>query len=332
MYIFVDESGSFTQASELNAWCVVTAYVAPEYQRRHIDVLMEKVRALNGGVETKLKNLTEDQYIWFLRELNKLQGVAFAVAVDVGLHRREMIEHHRNMQAEKVVEHRETMLYEGGRQAVTNLSQQIKSLPPQLYTQLVCQVFLFHRVITQGTLYFVQRHPPSLANFGWRLDQKARVQTAYEKAFRTVLPMILQTESLTDPMLMLKGADYRHFKRFDYSPGQAPTYLKDLHGIDYGEGSNIGRIIHEDFRLVDSASTPGVQVADLLASGMRRLFRGGFKAEAEVAFHLGANFIEPWRGAHTVRLVSLDQKAPVDARVAHFIHQMDAAARQMLTG
>lgn len=332
MHIFVDESGSFTQASELNAWCIVAAYVAPEYQRHHIDVLMKKVRALNGGVETKLKNLTEDQYLWFLRELRKLQGVAFAVAVDVGLHRRAMIEYHRDMQAEKVIEHRETMLYEGGRQAVTNLSQQIKSLPPQLYTQLVCQVFLFHRIITQSTLYFVQRHPPSLGNFRWRLDQKARVQTAYENAFRTILPVILQTESLSDPMMMLKGADYRHFQRFDYAPGEAPTYLKDLHGIDYGEGSNIGKIIHEDFRLVDSASTPGVQVADLIASGIRRLFRGGFQAEEKVASYLGANFVEQLRGAHTVKLISLDQAAQVDRRVAHFIHRMDAAARQLLAG
>lgn len=330
MHIFVDESGSFTQASELNAWCIVAAYVAPEYQRSHIDALMKKVRALNNGVETKLKNLTEDQYIWFLSELRKLQGVAFAVAVDVGLHRRERIEYHRDMQAAKVIEHRNTMLYETGRQSVTNLSQQIKSLPSQLYTQLVCQVFLFHRIITQGTLYFAQRHPPSLGNFRWRLDQKARVQTAYEEAFRTVLPMFLQTESLRDPILMLKGADYRHFQRFDYPPGQAPTYLKDLHGIDCGEGSNIGKIIHEDFRLVDSASTPGVQVADLIASGIRRLFRGGFQAGEKVASHLGANFIEPLRGSNTVRLVSLDQQARVDTSVAHFIHQMDGAARPIL--
>jgi hypothetical protein len=123
-----------------------------------------------------------------------------------------------------------------------------------------------------------------------------RVPTAYEDAFRTILPAILQTKSLGDPMIALKGADYRHFSRFEYPRGEEPNYLKDAYGIESNGGPNVGKMIGDDFKLVDSASTPGVQVADLITSGLRRLLRGGFKAESRVAVHL-ANLVSAFRAS-----------------------------------
>lgn len=254
MHIFVDESGTFTHSGNLNSWCVVAAYVALEHKRRDIHELMFRVRAVgNHGAETKLKHLSEDQYVWFLTELRKLEGLAFAVAVDIGLHRPEEVAQHRDGQADKVVEHRAKMIHESARRGLDDLSNQIRTLPTQLYTQLVCQLELFHKVLTRAPLYFVQRHPPALANFRWRLDRKAKAPTAYEEAFRMILPAILQTMSLADPMIMLEGADYRYFSRFDYPSGEEPTYLKDVYGIETkGDSkglSNIGKMIREDFQL-----------------------------------------------------------------------------------
>lgn len=120
MHIFVDESGTFTQSGNLDSWCVVAAYIAVEHKRRDIHELMCRVRAIgNHGAETKLKHLSEDQYIWFLTELRKLGGLAFAVAVDVGLHRPEAVALHRDGQADKVVEHRDKMIHESARRGLT---------------------------------------------------------------------------------------------------------------------------------------------------------------------------------------------------------------------
>lgn len=294
---------------------------------------MSHVRAVgNHGAETKLKHLSEEQYIWFLRELEKLGGLAFAVAVDVGLHRPELIALHRDQQAEKVIEHRQIMLHAAARQGLTDLSELIRSLPVQLYTQLICQLKLFHKVLTLATLYFVQRHPPSLANFRWRLDQKARVPTDYELAFRKILPVILQTMSLEDPMLMLKEADYSYFSRFNYPPGEKPTYLKDQYGIETGEeGSNIGQMIREDFQLADSAATPGIQIADLIAGGIRRLLRGGFNDEESIARMLGTNIVQPFKGGTPIDLITLDQTGRIPPRVAHLMQLMTSTARPMMT-
>lgn len=333
MHIFVDESGTFTHSTNIDSWCVVAAYVAPEHKRRDIATLMSRVRAIgNKGAEAKLKHLTEDQYIWFLRRLRKLDGLAFAVAVDVGLHRPEAIALHRDRQADKVIEHREKMLHEAARQGLTDLSDQIRSLPVQLYTQLFCQLGLFHNILTRAPLYFVQRHPPSLSHFRWRLDQKARVPTNYEDAFRKLLPAILQTMSLADPMLMLEGADYRHFSRFDYPAGEEPTYLKDHYGIESKGGSNIGQMIREDFQLADSAMTPGIQAADLIAGGIRRLFRGDFKAEEQIALLLGTNMVQALKGESPVGLISMDQTAYASPRAAHLIRLMTSTGRPMLAG
>lgn len=334
MLIFIDESGTFLHSPARDSWCVVAAYVIPEHLRRKVDALMFRVRRMgNNGAETKLKHLSEEQYVWFLSELEKLGGVAFAVAVDVGLHSPAEIERHRNGQADKIIEHREKMIYEAARQGLIDLSNQIRSLPVQLYTQLSCQLQLFHKIITAATLYFVQRHPPALGHFRWRLDQKARVPTAYEDAFRKILPGILQTMSLEEPMIMLRGENYTHFSRFNYPSGEEPTYLQEHYGIDArgGEVTNIGQVVRENFELVDSAGCGGVQVADLLSSGLRRLLRGGFANPETVARLIGNNMVQEVRSHIPVILVSLDQTADVSRDVAQLLRIISAATRPMLT-
>lgn len=335
MFIFVDESGSFTtQSRQRDSWCVVAAYAAPEHNRRHIDSLMSRVRAIgcSNGAETKLKHLAEDQYIWFLSELRRIGGLAFAVAVDVGLHSTEEVERHRDGQADNIIRHRDKMIHAAARQGLTDLSEQVRKLPLQLYTQLVCQIELFHKVLAQATLYFSQRHPPALGHFRWRLDRKSEDPTAYEIAFKKVLPAILQTISLQTPMIMLEGADYSHFERFNYPVGTEPTYLRDQYGIEVedGEKTDIGRVIREDFQLVDSATTPGVQVADLLSAGIRRLFRGGFSDDERIASLLGANMVQGIRRDVPIRLISLDQSEAVSDKSARLLRIMTASTRPML--
>lgn len=334
MFIFLDESGTFTHSPARDSWCVVAAYVTPEHLRRKVDALMFRVRRIgNNGAETKLKHLSDEQYVWFLAQLNKLGGVAFAVAVDVGLHRPSEIERHRNGQADKIIEHREKMIHEAARQGLTDLSDLIRSLPVQLYTQLSCQLKLFHKILTAATLYFVQRHPPALGHFRWRLDQKAGVPTAYEDAFRKVLPAILQTMSHDEPMIMLEGENYSHFQRFKYPKGNEPTYLRDHYGIETrgGDVTNIGQVVREDFELVDSAGCAGVQVADLLSSGLRRLLRGGFSNPETVARLLGSNMVQDVRDRVPVMLSSLDETADVSGSVERLLRIISASTRPMLT-
>ncbi|HDR9359381.1 TPA: DUF3800 domain-containing protein, partial [Burkholderia vietnamiensis] len=253
----------------------------------------------------------------------------------VSLHRRDEIQRHQRLQVDKIRKNIDRMLYEEGQKAVADLADEIGTLPLQLYTQLVLQVELVHTVLQYAPLYYVQREPVALAHFRWRVDQKDRIPNRYEKAFQRILPGVLQTKSLRDPMIFLEGEDYRHFKRFEYEPGTAPSYLKETYGLDVdtssGNSVNIGKMINEDFRYVDSQKFSGVQVADIIASGVRRVLRSNFDSPERVAMALGMNMLQAPKGETTVRLLSLDQTGLPDEKATAYVQLMDRYSRPMLT-
>lgn len=332
MNIFIDESGTFVLSNRRNAFCVVAAYITPDEQLESMTGLVAALRAESGaGAETKLRDLAEDKYVAFLDQLASLGGLAFAVAVDVGFHRYQQIEHHRNIQVQKIRENIPRMLFEEGRVAVASLADGIEKLPLQLYTQLVCQVRLFHTILTRALVYYVQREPSALAAFRWRIDRKAQSPTKYERAFKDILAGLLQSSSLQDPMIVLEGADYSFFRRFEYEDGQAPEYLQRDYGILIKSGTNLGKILYEDFEFVDSDCCAGVQVADLVAGGVRRLLRGGFEDRERIALALGGNMLQREHNAPPIILVSLDQAGYVAGPLARLLRMMSPATRPMLT-
>ena len=333
MFIFVDESGTFTSASAQDSWCVIAAYVCPESSRSQIEQLVKRLRLeCNGGKEAKLKHMSEGQYIAFLERMTKLDGVVFAVAVDIGLHSTENIISHRENQAEGVTRYIDKLRYDSAKEGLQKLADEIRKLPPQLYTQLMCQVTLFQKILTRAPLYFVQRFPVALGHFRWRIDSKDTVPTRYESAFRLILPGLLQSISMREPMLMLEGADYRHFERFYFPKGQEPMFLKTDYGIDHGEVNDLGKMIREDFKFVDSASTAGVQIADLFSSGIRRLLMGGFSEQERVAKLLGMNVVQGEKGEPCVRLISLDKTGLASDQVTRLVGLINQHARPMMAG
>ena len=197
-----------------------------------------------------------------------------------------MLRRNREVQVRKILVNEERMLYEEGKQAVRNLSEKVRMLSPQLYVQLRCQIVLVDSVLRHGSLYFVQRLPSELGRFAWRIDQKNDKRTVYEKTFRTLTPILLQTMTLRNRMIMLKGANYTAFRRFDLSEDEAPSHVKETDS-DFDGITNIQKLVGEDFEYVDSSGNFGVQIADLLASGLRRCLRQHFIDNQQAARLLG---------------------------------------------
>ena len=331
MFVFVDECGSFTESTTPDSWCVVAAYALPENQVSHVSRVLKRIRAKNGGTETKLPQLHEADYFEFLHRLSGLPGLGFTVACDVSLHTREAVNKHRDAQVGKILEHIDKMHHETGRRGIERLASDVGALPFQLYAQLVLQVCLFDEVLLRAPLYYAQRRPHALARLRWRLDRKDTRPTAYEGAFHRLLPALLQSSSLRDPMVMLsEGADYSFFKRFDFEPGRHPEYLERDYGIHVGDGANLGMMIREDFELVDSAEVDGVQVADLLAAGVRRLLRGGFANQEVAARLLGGNMAGTIYNVPPVRLSTLGREAPVNGSNARLLSIMAKSAKALL--
>lgn len=311
--------------------------MSPESDRRFLHELLSSLKksaksSINS--EIKLSALDESLYLSFLESLGKLNGVLFAVANDAGLNNPREIAEHQRTQAAKVIEHKDKLLHQAARDGLQDLSNRIGALAPQLYVQLQCQINLIEMTIRNGVLYFVQRYPRHLGNFRWRIDQKNSTKTQYETAFTHITPALLQSISLQTPMLMLEGENYSMFNRFEYLENEKPTYLRDVYGIETRRESpiNIGMLIRENLEFVDSRENHGVQVADLLASGLRRCLRKRFFDNQAAAHLLGKLMVQNYKGISPVQLIGFSREtSPVMDDVGNLIKIMAANSRAMLT-
>lgn len=332
MNIYVDESGNFIpSAPNKDAWCLTAAYISTESSNQKLDELIMEINDEHGKErEVKLSKLNEERYFKFLEDLERLDGALFACAMNVHHHDARSVERHRKIQAESVVEHKDKCIHESMRTSLEELSDEIKKLPLQLYTQLISQISLFHKILKYAPLYFVQRNPETLGNFRWRIDQKGTKPNAYEKAFLKILPAILQSKSLTDPMIQLVGADYQYFARFELNKENIPDYLLKTYDINVEHGVDIGKIMKEDTRYSDSKETFGIQAADLCASGLRKLLRGGFQDETRAAILLGRNLIGVENRKSPISIQTLDDPPLLDQRTKNIFKLMANTAKNMI--
>jgi hypothetical protein len=96
---------------------------------------------------------------------------------------------------------------------------------------------------------------------------------------------------------------------------------------------DVGKMIRDDFHYVDSNEVAGIQVADLLAAGLRRLLRGGFEERTnDVARSFGANTLQGLRGEYPVnrppRRPGASVAAPVHVGARHLDHDARGPAQQ----
>lgn len=332
MHISIDESGSFTASSSLGSWCVVAAHVVPERTRSAVEQALTRLKIGLGyrvADELKLKQVAEQAYLAFLHEISALDALLICVATDAGLATREEVAFHHRMQVEKIEENIPKLKFADGRAAHQALANRFAKLSPQLYLQIMCQYQLLAQVLNLAKLYYVQRQPATLSRFRWRVDRKDSSNSVFDRSFRELSPMILQSISIREPSIELVGADYRHFQRFELQDGP-PRYLKDDYGLDIAAGYDVGKVIREDFAFVDSKLSLGVQVADLLASGVRRTLRMEFAHNDAISAALGRCMVGVAKPDPPVRLLTLGQEVTAEASVAHALRTMQKHSKGML--
>ncbi|MFZ7337262.1 DUF3800 domain-containing protein [Comamonas jiangduensis] len=333
MFIYVDESGSFVQAPSENSWNVVAAYVVAEPSRRHAEAALRELKVAAGykfSNEVKLKNVTEDQLGTFLDKLSGLKAVAFASCIDLGTQDPQAICTHQTSQVEKIRANGPRMNYEEGRSMIEDLANRVEKLSPQLYIQMVVQVDLLDQVHRASTLYFSQRVPATLGSFRWRIDEKNSSRPIFEQTLRHIAPPLLQTKSLNEPAIFVRGFDYSHYDRaFQFAPGEMPTYLQEATGAEIDSGSNLGKVL-KDFEFVRSHDVPGVQIADLLASTFRRVLRGDFSNPQGIARKLGRLTLQGAKPDPSIKLITMSDEHNYKNGPAHIVNVIDRSARAML--
>jgi hypothetical protein len=280
--------------------------------------------------EIKLPRLGETQYVAFLEDLARVNLVMFATATDSGLNSPTLVAAHRAAQVADVRSNVPRMKFEGGRVGMALLAEQIESLPDQLYVQLLCQVDLLHDVIGRGINYYAQRRPAALREFRWRIDQKNTARTIFEEAFEKIAPALLQARSIREPFFRIREFDYRHFAAYEFEEGQAPDYLQKEYGLPPMEGFNVQKLFRGNLKFVDSKELDGVQVADLLASGLRRVLKCAFDDPMNVSKRLGRLSVQNVRDRQSVNLISLGPEQALSPRTTAVVRCIDGQSRPFI--
>jgi hypothetical protein len=336
MNIFIDESGSFVNSSNLSSWNCVAAYIMPESieykSKKALAVLKSKTTtSTKRGGEIKLRDTSEHDYFQFLTRLGNLDGVLFAAVTDAGRNDLADIHSHQKEQAAKLRANIPLMIYEEGKQAVGLLADQLEALSPQLYVQLHLQVDMIFDIILRALLYFVQRDPRTLRRFKWRIDQKNSSKTVFEDTFEKFAPALLQTKSLYESFDILEGADYSALAPYEYGEGEIPTYLTKATGIEIEHALNIGKLLRKDLEFEDSKRSEGIQIVDLLASGIRRCLRNGFDDNQTAAQLLGRLMVQGQKQRPPVKVIGFNEVVlPAASPVAKAINAMIKYSRSMV--
>lgn len=334
MNIFIDESGSFASTTERESWSVVVAIACAESSRRIIDNAVGMVRRSAGAYpneEVKLNRISENDYLKFLGALDSEGIIAFATATDAGLNSPDRVTRHQSLQVQNVRENIPRMRYEGGRAGVVLLANQLEALPHQLYIQLACQSHLLHDIVSRAVNYFAQRNPATLREFRWRIDQKDTSKTVYEDAFEKIAPALLQTRSFSEPLERVRGFNYSHFGAYEYESGEMPDYLQTEYGLPPMEAINIQKLIRGNLAFQNSKVSNGIQIADLVARGLRRVLRRSFDDCAAVAEALGRLTLQNKRQLPSIDLISfsgVDNKT--SEHVARMVRLMSKTCRPMI--
>ena len=333
MNIYIDESGSFVNASTAGAWNAVAALAVPETAEEKIDYFLDQMKRSNGhrvNREIKLSELAENTYLQFIGKLADLNVVVFCTATDAGLNTTDSVIEHQRHQVEETLRHIDKMKYEGGRQGLLLMASKLGKLSPQLYVQLICQINLMFDVVSRVIMYYAQHDPRTLAEFRWRIDQKNISRTDFEDAFEKISPPLLQTRSISDPLLMVNGFDYSSMTQYEFEEGKVPEYLEEVYGIEVEAGLNIQKIIRGNIKFMDSQDSPGIQAVDLIVAGIRRCLRRQFSNNDEAASKLGKLMLQAKHNAPSLNLISLANDMPLEVEAARLVRMMSKNCKSMI--
>lgn len=273
MYIYCDESGSFAKADKPGAWCVVVCYALTESQRRAAEKALRQYKLSAGkrfDEEVKRKLVDDRCYFRLLGELAGVGGVAVAIATDSGSN--QGAEANKALQTQRLLQAREGA-DETQRQEIDDLVHDMSGLSTQLYIEYICRLELAWRAIRSTVTFFAKSFPATFGRFRWVFDEKPE---NLKQLFCSSIPGFINELGKREPLELLEKADYSHLARFLVPENVRQAAL--LEGMPSPDTRiyNAARIMTEDVMFVDSKTSCGVQIADLIANGLRACLRGEF--------------------------------------------------------
>jgi hypothetical protein len=158
----------------------------------------------------------------------------------------------------------------------------VREMPNQLFLQAFLTIRLVLELIEEGTLYYVQRLPEELAEIAWFIDPKDRTITQMEEIWTTYILPMGESHFFKKPLVSLRGADYSHFDAHygftadtvDAEMAAHLDWLEQVYGAHPLAGGQTALdaklLLSEKREFPDSRNSLGIQLADMLATVLRR--------------------------------------------------------------
>jgi hypothetical protein len=282
MRIYIDEAGNFVpQASGESLFSLVLALGVPSSIETK---LFGEFSALlsswpNSGTEIKGSKLDEAQAAQLVELVSRHNVFVNFFAVDMATHGESVVSDFKARQAAGITAHLTPEHHPPIVAQLEELAAAIRRMPNQLFVQAFLTIELVLKVIQESTLYYVQRLPAELGSIEWTIDQKNRTITEMETTWSTLVLPMSEGHFARTPLISLKEADYSHFDaRYgiaadDKEMSSHVQWMREAYGIrdvDRSPGLNAGLLLSEQREFADSAGSLGLQLADMLATILRR--------------------------------------------------------------
>ena len=307
MHIFIDESGPFVTPTEKDwAASCVGALVVKDSDVVSIFETFRKLKATWGIGEEEIKGsrLNESQINDVIAVLANFDLIFEVVAIDMALQTKEGITAARQAQAEVFIQCIDERFAKGLVADLHSIRNSLLGTSNQLYLQGVCTWYLLNSVLNKACLYFVQRMPEELGAFHWRFDSKGDKITPFEQLWTTISMPILESMSIQEPFRQLEGGDYSHFSIFEKElpvpPDRLKAVIKDSGPFRYLDTK---AIFERDRLFVNSNSSLGIQLVDILTTATRRAMNGNLQAPGWAS--LGSLMVQAGRDKQVIQMLDI---------------------------
>ena len=287
MRIYIDESGGFVHANPaISSFSLVLALVVPSSCEHELFYEFLRLRDTwpEQKIEIKGSSINEMMAAQLIGMLSRFDILVDFTSVDMAQHPPEVVGPFKEGQAQALTahitrEHQPEMVFES-----VALENAIRAMSNQLFVQAFVTMRLVLKIIRLATLYFVQRQPAELGHIAWVIDRKNRTITEMERVWTTIVLPISENHFMREPFEALEGADYSFFEAsymvdttVDKRMAQHVAWARSVYGQDAGSDKRViagRRLIKGDQRFADSREELGLQLADMLATILRRALNG----------------------------------------------------------
>lgn len=276
MHIFIDESGNCVKPKDRsrNLACV-GAVVVPGSTLTYLEGSFTALKKRWGVTQPEVKGceLDEQQVAAVLKLLIRCECLFFVTTTEMSVNEDAFMESFKQTETDNLTV---GITEKANPELVAQLKKsqaEFTKMAPQLHLQLFLLTDLLKKVLDVATFHFAMTRPEEIGAFHWVIDEKNPHRAPYEEAWLLLARGFLQDRNLRSPGVMAAEGDYSHFERFfakDQSwPEHLPPPERNKNSIG-GRLININRIYGESFKYVDSKSSIGIQLADIVTNVFRR--------------------------------------------------------------